>query len=213
MAADQFNSLGGFSAGIPTIIVVDNTGNVVSNFNNLDGNVSANNVYATNYYYSNGDSVTNVIGSGSGTTTNIQVGSVGVGTVASGILGEIRATDNITSFFTSDSIFKENIKPVDGALEKILLIGSKTFNWTDEYISNRGGIDDYFVNKNDFGVIAQDVQKVFPLAVRERPDGTLGVDYTKLGILSFQAIIELKDLVDQLSSQVSALVTGKKDSD
>lgn len=54
MAADQFNSLGGFSVGIPAITVVDGNGNIVSNFNNLSGNVSANKIYATNYYFSNG---------------------------------------------------------------------------------------------------------------------------------------------------------------
>ena len=35
---------------------------------------------------------------------------------------------------------------------------------------------------------AQDVQEVFPLAVRTREDGSLAVDYEKLCILSFAAI-------------------------
>ncbi len=54
MAADQFNSLGGFSVGIPAIEVIDGNGNLVSNFNNLSGNVSANKVYSNAYFYANG---------------------------------------------------------------------------------------------------------------------------------------------------------------
>lgn len=54
MAAELFNSLGGFSVNIPPIQVIDASGNIVSNFNNLSGNVSANKVYANTYYYANG---------------------------------------------------------------------------------------------------------------------------------------------------------------
>lgn len=54
MAAELFNSLGGFSVGIPAVEVVDGNGNIVSNFNNLSGNVSANKVYSNSYYYANG---------------------------------------------------------------------------------------------------------------------------------------------------------------
>ena len=54
MAAEYFNSLGGFSVGIPAIAVVDGNGNVISNFNNLAGNVSANKVYANSYFFANG---------------------------------------------------------------------------------------------------------------------------------------------------------------
>lgn len=54
MTAETFNSLGGFSVGIPSVIVVDSNGNVVSNFNNLNGNVSANKIYANEYFFANG---------------------------------------------------------------------------------------------------------------------------------------------------------------
>ena len=47
-------------------------------------------------------------------------------------------------------------------------------------------------------VIAQDVQRVFPIAIRTRPDGTLAVDYEKLCALAFAAIKELKAEVDEL---------------
>ena len=71
-------------------------------------------------------------------------------------------------------------------------IGGKTFDWTDDYIASHGGDDGYFVRKQDFGVIAQDVEAVFPLAVRTREDGTLAVDYEKLVAVAFAAIAELR---------------------
>lgn len=54
MAADPFNSITGYSVGIPPVPVIDDSGNVVSNFLNLSGNVSANKVYANLYFYANG---------------------------------------------------------------------------------------------------------------------------------------------------------------
>jgi hypothetical protein len=70
------------------------------------------------------------------------------------------------------------------------------FDWTEAYIAKHGGVDNYFQPKSDFGVIAQDVQAVFPVAVRIREDGTLAVDYEKLCALAFAAIKELNDKID-----------------
>ena len=83
-----------------------------------------------------------------------------------------------------------------------MAIGGKTFDWTDEYIQSRGGEDDYFVRKSDFGVIAQDVQQQFPVAVRTKIEGTLAVDYEKLCALAFQAIAELKAEIDDLKGKI-----------
>lgn len=127
--------------------------------------------------------------------------SIGVGTSASGVVGEIRAANNITAFYTSDIRNKTNIHSIENALEKVINIGGKTFDWNDEYIKQHGGEDDYFVRKNDFGVIAQDVLKYFPIAVREKSDGSLAVDYVKLCSLAFQAIIELNEKIKKLEEK------------
>lgn len=168
---------------LPTTIYA-NTNPVVSGY--IEGN----------YFY-----VTTVSNKLSELDTVTIAGSLGVGTAASGTTGEIRATNNITAYYSSDKKFKENIKDVDGALEKVCAIGSKTFEWTDEYIQTHGGEDGYFVRKSDFGVIAQDVQAVFPQAVRTREDGTLAVDYEKLAVLSFGAIKELVKRIEALEAK------------
>lgn len=142
------------------------------------------------------------------TSGNYQLGSLGVGTAASGVAGEIRSTGDVTAFFASDARLKENIRPIEGALGIVLAIGGKAFDWNETHLQARGGEDGLFVRKADFGVIAQDVEQVFPLAVRTRPDGFLAVDYAKLAALAFQAIAELKVEVDGLRAAQQALISG-----
>lgn len=135
------------------------------------------------------------------TTASVQFGSFGVGTAASGTTGEIRATNNITAYYSSDRKLKENIRDIPNAVDSVKAVGGKLFDWTDDYIKQRGGEDGYFVCKQDFGVIAQDVQAVLPQAVRTREDGTLAVDYEKLCALAFAAIKELAARVEALEAQ------------
>ena len=135
------------------------------------------------------------------TGNDYQVDSFGVGTAASGTTGEIRATNNITAYYSSDAKFKENVRVIDDASAKVSAIGGKYFDWTDAYIAEHGGEDGYFIQKSDFGVIAQDVQAVFPQAVRSRPDGSLAVDYEKLSALAFAAIAELVKRIEVLEDK------------
>jgi hypothetical protein len=158
-----------------------------------------------------GNTSANIVGTiGTASQTNItavgslgstQISSLGVGTAASGTSGEIRATNNITAYYSSDEQFKENIRPVPDALSIVTAIGSDLFDWTDAYIAEHGGEDGYFVQKSDFGVIAQKVQRVFPQAVRTRPDGSLAVDYEKLATLSFGAIEQLLARIEALEAK------------
>ena len=134
------------------------------------------------------------------TNSSTLVLALGVNTAAPGT-GAIRATGDITGFYSSDEKFKENIQPITNAVDAVVAINGKTFDWTDEYINTHGGEDGYFVQKSDFGVIAQDVQKVFPLAVRTREDGSLAVDYAKLSALAFAAIADLQKQINELKGQ------------
>ena len=154
---------------------------------------------------SSGGSVTTSVGGVSNVVTVSPSGaqnlSIGVGTAPSGTTGEIRATNNVTAYYSSDRRLKENIQTIPDALDKVDAIGGKTFDWNDEYIAEHGGVDGYFVQKSDFGVIAQDVQGVFPQAVRTRDDGTLAVDYEKLVAVAFAAIVELRAEVKLLKGE------------
>ena len=165
--------------------------------------------------FSAGTITANLTGNASGsaatftsTSQNSQFNSVGVGTAGSGTAGEIRATNNITAYYSSDIKFKENVQEIADASSIVRAIGGKYFDWTDAYIAEHGGADGYFVQKQDFGVIAQDVLRVFPRAVRTRPDGSLAVDYEKLGVLAFPALVETMNRLDALEAVVAQLTKG-----
>jgi hypothetical protein len=69
MAANTFNTLGGYSIGIPPISVIDANGNVTTNVNAPEANVTANRVFANYYLYANGSSI---ISNPGGSNTTVQ---------------------------------------------------------------------------------------------------------------------------------------------
>lgn len=74
MASELFNSLSGYSVGIPPKQIIDSSGNVVTNLNFPAGNVSANAFYANSYRFANGAPLTLQAG---GSTTQLQFNNSG----------------------------------------------------------------------------------------------------------------------------------------
>ena len=97
-------------------------------------------------------------------------------------------------------------KDIENAIDIVVSVGGKTFDWTKEHCDARNGVDGYYVKKEDFGVIAQDMQAVFPLAVNVRDNGTLAVDYPKMVAIAFAAIKEQQQQIDKLVAQVAQLM-------
>ena len=145
---------------------------------------------------------------GLGTASNVefedtQLDSLGVGTAASGTTGEIRATNDVTAFYSSDIVLKENIENIPNALDAVKKLNGVLFDWKKSYIDQRGGEDGYFVRKRDVGVIAQEVEKVLPEAVGQRPDGIKAVKYDRLTCLLIEAVKQLQDKVESLTKKES----------
>ena len=134
------------------------------------------------------------------TGNDVQFDSFGVGTAASGTTGEIRATNDVTAFYSSDKSLKENIKNIENPLEKVNQINGVTFDWTEDYIKQHGGEDQYFVRKNDVGVIAQEIEKVLPQVVATREDGIKAVKYDRIVALLIEAVKELKKEIEALKT-------------
>jgi hypothetical protein len=119
-----------------------------------------------------------------------------------GAQGEIRATNNITAYYSSDIRLKTNITPIANALFKLNTVSGVEFDWTEDHIKAAGGEDGYFVRKHDVGVIAQEIQKILPEAVGERGDGILAVKYERIVPLLIEAIKELKVVIDDLKEKI-----------
>jgi hypothetical protein len=131
----------------------------------------------------------------SGSANNYQFNSIGVGTTPSNTTGEIRATGDITAYYSSDIRLKENIKPIENALIKVESISGNTYDWKEgfEMIHSHKG--------NDVGVIAQEIENVLPQIVIERDNGYKAVDYEKIVPLLIQAIKELSAKVKELENK------------
>jgi len=132
------------------------------------------------------------------TTSDVQFDSFGVGTAASGTTGEIRATNDVTAFYSSDQRLKENIINIDNAVDIVKQLNGVRYDWTAAYIESKGGEDGTFVRKQDIGVIAQEVEKVFPEIVAENSGGYKAVKYERLVAVLIEAVKELSDEVARL---------------
>jgi hypothetical protein len=142
-----------------------------------------------------------------GTGSNPQFGSIGIGTAASGTAGEIRATNQITSYY-SDERLKENVVEIKDALEKVMQLRGVTYN-ANQLAESFG-----FINKQkQVGVLAADVERVLPEAVKPAPfdimlfesteisksgENYKTVQYERLVPLLIEAIKELNKEIKQL---------------
>jgi len=129
--------------------------------------------------------------------------------------GEIRSASNVVAYSSSDITMKENIRRIPNPLEVIRQLDGISFDWTEEVIHQRGGIDGYYVRRHDIGLLAQQVIKVIPDIVVKRPaDGKLAVKYEGVIPVLVEAIKELTVLsasaeeAKKLSSRIDVLEQG-----
>ncbi len=138
-------------------------------------------------------------------STDTQTDSLGVGTAPSSTSGEIRATNDVTAYYSSDAKLKTNVVNIENALDKVKQIRGVEFDWTQEYIDEKGGEDGYFVRKHDVGVIAQEVETVLPEVVGTRDNGTKAVRYDRMVALLIEAMKDQQSQIDELKQIITDL--------
>lgn len=181
----QYNRGNGriYVGGIDTQDIVKNNGGTYSiNVTGSSGSALA--LVAGNYY---------------------QVAGIGVGTPAAGSAGDVRATGNITAFYSSDARLKENVVTIPSALNMVNSMRGVKFDWTAEYIEKNGGEDGYFIRKNDIGVIADELEIVLPELVATKQDGYKGVKYDRICAVLIEAIKELDKKVSDMQKKIDFL--------
>ena len=99
---------------------------------------------------------------------------MGVNTAA-GPTGTLRATGNITAFF-SDIRLKDKIEYIKNADEKLYTLSGVFYR--QNLLAEKFGYHDY---KMQVGVIAQDVQKIMPEVVKPAPFDVVGESGSKSG--------------------------------
>jgi hypothetical protein len=127
-------------------------------------------------------------------------GYVGIGMPNPGYPLDVAGTIRANNVSPSDIRFKENIVPVDSALEKVLNIQGVSFNWKREEFR-----DKHFPEGRHYGVIAQEIEKVLPEVVNTSSQGDKAVAYTEIIPVLIEAIKEQQKEIDELKKQLSHL--------
>jgi len=105
---------------------------------------------------------------------------------------DINASDFV---LTSDERFKIKIGDVKGVLDKLMNLNPIFFKWNE-----KAKLVDRYKEGKDIGLIAQELEKVFPELVHTNDDKmhSKGISYSKLSIVNLAAIQELYKLVLKL---------------
>jgi len=139
---------------------------------------------------------------GIGTTTPataLQVnGDLRVGTSGSNGCVQNFAGTALTGTCSSDFRLKSNILPFAPVLNKLVQLQPVHFEWNTEQYPEY-----HFGAGRNSGLIAQDVEKVFPELVSVDTHGYKTVNYSELPYLTLAAIRELKTENDSLRAQLA----------
>jgi hypothetical protein len=196
--ANTFLAAPNAAAGVPTFRTV-----VAADIPTLNQSTTGNAATATTLQTArtiNGVSFNgsaNITITAAATNVNTQLASLGVGTAASGTAGEIRATNNITAFFSDDRL-KTRLGGIENALEKVRSL--EGFFYEPNDVAQALGYD----KTREVGVSAQQVQKVLPEIVVPAPidDKYWTVRYEKLVPLLIEAIKELDNELQSIKAQL-----------
>lgn len=142
----------------------------------------------------------------SGGATNallIPYGKVGVGTISPGYKLQVGNAGDGTSvaanayFYISDKRLKKDVAPIGGALAKVLSLSGVSFAWKS-------------TGEKSIGLIAQDVEAVFPEVVRANPEtGIKAVEYGNLVAPLIEAMKEQQREIEALKAEIEALKANK----
>ena len=104
--------------------------------------------------------------------------------------GTAKLQVNGTITETSSIALKENINPIDNALDSILQLVGVTYDRKDGSV------------KNEAGLIAEDVNRVIPNLVTKDKDGNVvGINYSRLSAYLIEAVKTLKEEIDGLKGK------------
>ena len=128
------------------------------------------------------------------TVANVQFGSIGVGTTPdTANTGSIRATKNITSYYSDDRL-KTRLDNISNALDKVSSLNG--FYYQANETAQALGYD----VKVEVGLSAQEVEKVLPEVIAAAPIDSqyMTIHYERVIPLLVEAIKELRTEVERL---------------
>lgn len=130
-----------------------------------------------------------------GTSNDVQFNSLGVGTAGSATTGEIRATNNITAYYSDDRL-KTKLGNIENALDKIKQLHGFFYEANDVAISLG------YTKQREVGLSAQEMLNVLPEVVTSAPidDKYYTIWYEKVIPLLVEGIKELAIEIELLKN-------------
>jgi hypothetical protein len=115
-------------------------------------------------------------------------GNVSIGTTTDNgyklyVSGTIYATGNITA--NSDLTLKKNLELITNPTDKLMQLNGYAYQWKSN-------------DEHQYGVIAQEVEKILPYAVSTGNDGIKGVSYNQIIPVLIEAVKEQKAKIENL---------------
>lgn len=104
------------------------------------------------------------------------------------VSGAIYATSNITA--NSDLTLKKNLKLIDNPIDKLMQLNGYAYQWKSD-------------DSHQYGVIAQEVEKILPYAVSTGNDGIKGVSYNQIIPVLIEAIKVQNKRIVELESKIA----------
>jgi microcystin-dependent protein len=149
-------------------------------------------------------------------TTYMQISTLGIG-IGSGIAATATYGINAPNLKiktlgideTSDMRLKKDINPITDALHKVLEMQGVTYNWRKDEFPEK-----HFEKDLQFGLIAQELEKIIPELVTTDEDGWKAIEYSHLVPVLIEAIKEQQKVIDSekqnnrdLKATVESLIT------
>ncbi len=103
-------------------------------------------------------------------------------------------------FAGSDVRFKESIEPMTSGLADVLAINTYKYNYKTKEFSDKN-----FPEERQHGVMAQELEKVAPIAVATDESGYKYVNYARLAPMLIESIKELNELVEKQAKRIEEL--------
>ena len=100
----------------------------------------------------------------------------------------------------SDIKWKKNIVPLSDVLPDVIRLQGVTYDWKSDEFPEIG-----FSKRTQIGLIAQEVEKVFPLLVMTDRDGSKAIAYDKLSAVLVEAVKEQQREIEEYKNKVSEL--------
>ena len=110
--------------------------------------------------------------------------------------GDIGASGNIVAYATSDEKLKENIVEINDGLSLINQLRPVKFDWKPDSPFGK-------LKETEYGLIAQEVEKVLPLVVGDMKYDYKGIDYEKIIPILISSIKELSNKVETLEEKLN----------